>query len=164
VISWFQIFLSNGSPCTATHRRQLVLGPEREDHLSRRRERRRPQRGAALTPGRGCQIGYTCDHNSTYGLHSLPGGCQIGYTCDHNSTYGLHSFPGVSDWLHVRPKLDLWVALTPGGCLVTEASWSPAAMRRASHPVTGVALTPGGCVRLVTWTLPALPAVPAVIN
>ena len=22
---------------------------------------------------------------------------------------------GVSDWLHVRPELDLWVALTPGG-------------------------------------------------
>jgi hypothetical protein len=29
----------------------------------------------------------------TAGL-SLPGGCQIGYTCDQNSTYGLHSLPG----------------------------------------------------------------------
>jgi hypothetical protein len=24
----------------------------------------------------------------------------------------------VSDWLHVRPQLDLWVALTPGGCQI----------------------------------------------
>jgi WD40 repeat protein len=30
----------------------------------------------ALTPG-GCQIGYTCDQNSTYGLHSLPGGVRL---------------------------------------------------------------------------------------
>jgi hypothetical protein len=29
-------------------------------------------------------------------------------------TPGL-SLPGVSDWLHVRPELNLWVALTPGG-------------------------------------------------
>jgi hypothetical protein len=26
---------------------------------------------------------------------------------------GWHSLPGVSGWLHVRPELDLWVALTP---------------------------------------------------
>jgi hypothetical protein len=25
---------------------------------------------------------------------------------------------GVADWLHVRPELDLWVALTPGGCQI----------------------------------------------
>jgi hypothetical protein len=25
---------------------------------------------------------------------------------------------GVSDWSHVRPELDLWVALTPGGCQI----------------------------------------------
>ena len=41
-------------------------------------------RGWGFTPV-GCQIGYMCDQNSTYGLHSLPGG-------------GDHS-RGVSDWL-----------------------------------------------------------------
>jgi hypothetical protein len=25
------------------------------------------------------------------GLHALPGGCQVGYMCDQNSTYGLHA-------------------------------------------------------------------------
>jgi hypothetical protein len=35
---------------------------------------------SALTPG-GCQIGYMCDQNPTYGLHSLtPGGCQVMWT------------------------------------------------------------------------------------
>jgi hypothetical protein len=31
--------------------------------------------GDALTPG--CQIGFMCDRNSTYGLHSLPGGVRL---------------------------------------------------------------------------------------
>jgi hypothetical protein len=30
----------------------------------------------ALTPG-GCQIGYMCDQNLTYGLRSLPGGVRL---------------------------------------------------------------------------------------
>jgi hypothetical protein len=34
--------------------------------------------GLSLTPGK-CQIGYMCDQNSTYGLHSLPGGVKIRY-------------------------------------------------------------------------------------
>ena len=36
--------------------------------------------------------------------------------CDQNSTYGSHSLPGgVRLVFHVRPELDLWVALTPRG-------------------------------------------------
>jgi hypothetical protein len=31
----------------------------------------------------------------------------------------LHHSRGVSDWLHVRLELDLWVALTPGGCQIS---------------------------------------------
>ena len=30
----------------------------------------------ALTP-RGCQVGYMCHQNSTYGLHALPGGVRL---------------------------------------------------------------------------------------
>ena len=36
-------------------------------------------------------ISISCRH---IGLRSLPGVCQIGYMCDQNSTYGLHSPPG----------------------------------------------------------------------
>jgi hypothetical protein len=36
------------------------------------------------------------------------------YTLAASSKQGGHSHSrGVSDWLHVRPELDLWVALTP---------------------------------------------------
>jgi hypothetical protein len=34
-----------------------------------------------LTPWGGCQIGYMCDQNLTYGLHSLPGGGVRFGTC-----------------------------------------------------------------------------------
>jgi hypothetical protein len=44
------------------------------------------------THSRGCQIGYTCDQNSTYGLALGPGGCQVGYT---NGSYRLSSSTGV---------------------------------------------------------------------
>jgi hypothetical protein len=57
------------------------------------------------------------------------GGWQIGH--------GLHSLPGgVSDWLHVRPELDLWVALTPGGV----SDW----LHARPELDLWVALTPGG--------------------
>jgi hypothetical protein len=59
------------------------------------------------------------------GAHSLPGGVRlVTWTPYRLSAIGVrdrtlyegctHS-RGVSDWLHVRPELDLWVALTPGG-------------------------------------------------
>jgi hypothetical protein len=35
-----------------------------------------PPAGLSRTPG-GCQVGYMCDQNSTYGLHSLPGGVRL---------------------------------------------------------------------------------------
>jgi hypothetical protein len=62
--------------------------------------------------------------------------------CDKNSTYGLHSLPGVSDCLHVRPELDLWVALTPGGCQIGHTC--------DQNSTYGLHSLPGG-VRLVTW-------------
>jgi hypothetical protein len=31
---------------------------------------------------------------------------------------------GVSDWLHVRPELDLRVALTPGGCQIGDMDYA----------------------------------------
>jgi hypothetical protein len=41
------------------------------------------------------------------------------------SEAGLSLTPGgVSDWLHMRPELDLWVALTPGGCQ-NGVPWTP---------------------------------------
>jgi hypothetical protein len=39
---------------------------------------------------------------------AIMSGAAVGLRCRHSR--------GVSDWLHVRPELDLWVALTPGGC------------------------------------------------
>jgi hypothetical protein len=51
---------------------------------------------------------------------------------------------GLSDWLHGRPELDLWVATPlPGGVrLVTRATRTR---------LMGCHSTPGGVVRLVTW-------------
>jgi hypothetical protein len=98
------------------------------------------------------------------GARSSPGGCQIGYVCDQNSTYGLHSLPGVSDWVRVRPELDLWVALTPGGCQIgymcdqnsTSGLHSLPGVVRLGTCATrtrlmGCTHLPGG-VRLVIWT------------
>jgi hypothetical protein len=74
-----------------------------------------PANRVALTPG-GCQFGHTCDQNSTYGLHSLPGGVSLVTRATRTRLMGCTHSRGVSAWLHVRPELDLWVALTPGGC------------------------------------------------
>jgi hypothetical protein len=38
--------------------------------------------------------------------------------CRGTLTQGGRHSRGVSDWLHVRPELDLWGALTPGGCQI----------------------------------------------
>jgi hypothetical protein len=70
-----------------------------------------------FTPG-GCQIGYTCDQNSTYGLRSLPGGVRLVTCATRTRLVGCIHSREVSDWLHVPPELDLWVALTPGGCQI----------------------------------------------
>jgi hypothetical protein len=47
-------------------------------HQRGQRARELPRDPAArvITPG-GCQIGYMCDQNSTYGLRSLPGGVRL---------------------------------------------------------------------------------------
>jgi hypothetical protein len=59
-------------PCSAAE--DSGGGPRRRwNRPLRRRHRRRV--GMPLTPG-GCQMGYMCDQNSTYGLHSLPGGVR----------------------------------------------------------------------------------------
>jgi hypothetical protein len=54
---------------------------------------------------------------------------------------------GASDWLHVRPDLDLWVALTPGGRQIGYTC--------DQNSTYGLHSLPGG-VRLVTWTTPAV--------
>jgi hypothetical protein len=48
---------------------------------------------------------------------------------------------GVSDWLHGPPELDLWVALTPGGCQI--------GCMCDQNSTYGLHSLPGG-VRLVT--------------
>jgi hypothetical protein len=40
-------------------------------------ERCRVLEVGVVTHSRGCQIGYMCDQNSTYGLRSLPGGVRL---------------------------------------------------------------------------------------
>jgi hypothetical protein len=58
------------------------------------------------------------DQNSTYGLHSLPGDVRLVAWATRTRLMGCTHSRGVADWLHGRPELDLWVALTPGGCQV----------------------------------------------
>jgi hypothetical protein len=72
----------------------------------------------ALTPG-GCQIGYMCDQNSTYGLRSLPGGVRF-VTAYQRSFYGACS----------------------GGCRSREAS-GVRPIREASTVHAAVGVTPG---------------------
>jgi hypothetical protein len=50
--------------------------------------------------------------------------CAAEYGCAHSR--------GVSDWLHVRPELDLRVALTPGGCQIGDMEHT------GFHPLVGV--------------------------
>jgi hypothetical protein len=50
--------------------------------------------GRVGTPG-GCHISGHVRPELDLWVALTPGGCQIGYMCDQNSTYGLHSLPGV---------------------------------------------------------------------
>jgi hypothetical protein len=82
-----------GNPHSRTH----LYGWEAEGAIEGR---------AALSPG-GYQVGYVCDQNSTYGLHSLPGGVRLDTWTPYRLsavecvfTAGCHC-RGVSlDWLH----------------------------------------------------------------
>jgi hypothetical protein len=116
----------------------------RLDYLGRlvARLQRRLVPGLSLTPG-GCQIGYMGDQNSTYGSHSLPGGVRLVTCATRTPLMGRTHSRGVSDWLHVRPELHLWVALTPGGCQIGYMG--------DQNSTYGLHSLPGG-VRLVTWT------------
>jgi hypothetical protein len=58
------------------------------------------------------------------------------------STVALTHSRGVSDWAHVRPELDLWVALTPGGCQIGHMCDQNSTYGSHSLP---------GDVRLGTW-------------
>jgi hypothetical protein len=58
-----------------------------------------------------------CESTTKVGL-SLPGGVGLATCATRTRLMGCTHSRGVSDWLHVRPELDLWVALTPGGCQI----------------------------------------------
>jgi hypothetical protein len=62
----------------------------------------------------------------------------------HVRRVGLHTHHsrGLSGWLHGRPELDLWVALTPGGCQV--------GCMGDQNSTYGLHSLPGGG-RLVAW-------------
>jgi hypothetical protein len=51
---------------------------------------------------------------STNGLFPAAAAAALADINVQKVTAGLHSLPGVSDWLHVRPELDLWVDTTQG--------------------------------------------------
>jgi hypothetical protein len=132
--------------------------------LVTRATRTRLMRCTHSTPG-GCQIGYTCDQNSTYALPLTPGGCQIGYMCDQNSTYGLHSLHsrGVSVGYTCDQNSTYGLhSLLEGVRLVT---WTPGCVIHWSFDcritwirVPGLSVTPGG----VSDWLHALPGVSSV--
>jgi hypothetical protein len=48
----------------------------------------------------------------------LPGGVRLVTCATRTRLMGCTHSRGPSDWSHVRPELDLWVALTPGGCQI----------------------------------------------
>jgi hypothetical protein len=62
-----------------------------------------------------------CDTKNRYHITPIPAGSipdgHVPPEWINHFKAGL-ALPGVSDWLHVRPELDLWVALTPGGCQI----------------------------------------------
>jgi hypothetical protein len=101
-----------------------------------------PRVGLSRTPG-GCRIAYVCDQNSTHGLHALPGGVGLVTCATRTRLMGCTHSRGVSDWLRVRPELDLWVARTPGGCRIAYVC--------DQNSTYGLHALPGG-VGLLTWT------------
>jgi hypothetical protein len=48
----------------------------------------------------------------------LPGGVGLVTCATRTRLMGCAHSGGVSGWSPVRPELDLWVALTPGGCQI----------------------------------------------
>jgi hypothetical protein len=88
-----------GAPVRGRARRRHAPAQRVQPHGVRRQGDRRAVGRAALTPG-GCQIGYMCDQNSTYGLHSLPGGVRLATCATITRLMGCTHSQGVSDWLH----------------------------------------------------------------
>jgi hypothetical protein len=68
---------------------------------------------------------------------SLLGGVRLATWTTRTRLMGCTHSRGVSDWPHVRPELDLWVALTPGGCQIGGHGRPELDL--------WVGLTPGGC-------------------
>jgi hypothetical protein len=78
------------------------------------------------TPG-GCQIGYMCDQNSTYGLHSLPGCVRLVTCATRTRLMGRHHCLAVINWgLLYTGRLGLPL---PGG--VRLVTWTVAVINLA---------------------------------
>jgi hypothetical protein len=64
------------------------------------------------------QVAVAEDGSFWVGL-SLPGDVKLVTCATRTRLMGCTHSRGMSDWSHVRPELDLWVALTPGGCQIS---------------------------------------------